>query len=112
MVIAVGTAAKARAPAGRSPTGGTPTLAIQRNAAARNDHVDARMVVSIGTSKWDFAPFRGFWSPHVRFGGSQSRLKAQGCAWDCLGETDIAVENAAVDRQVDEFHFECQKRVR
>ena len=32
--------------------------------------------------------------------------------WDSLGETDIAVENAAVDRPVDEFRFECQKRVR
>jgi hypothetical protein len=28
-----------------------------------------------------------------------------------MGEADIAVENALVDRPVDEFHFECPKRL-
>jgi hypothetical protein len=29
-----------------------------------------------------------------------------------LGEADIALENASVDRPVDEFHFECPKCLR
>ncbi|HEY4736038.1 MAG TPA: hypothetical protein VIH63_01440 [Xanthobacteraceae bacterium] len=69
-------------------------------------------LVSIGSSRWDSARFRGFWSLHVRFRNSQSRLKGQGRACDSLDENEIAVEKAAVDRPVDEFHFECQIRVR
>jgi hypothetical protein len=38
----------------------------------------------------------------VGFSDSESRLKAQGRAWDSLDENDIAVENAKVRRPVDE----------
>ena len=48
----------------------------------------------------------------MRFRSPQSRLKGQGCAGDSLDETDIPIENAAVHRPADEFHFEGQIRAR
>jgi hypothetical protein len=40
--------------------------------------IKPRGLLSIGSSIWDFAPIRGFWSLHVRLSGPQSRLKGQG----------------------------------
>ena len=35
------------------------------------------VMLSISSSIWDSGLFRGFWSLHVRFWGSQSRLKGK-----------------------------------